>query len=297
MELRHLRYFVTLAEELHFGKAAEKLHIAQPPLSQQIRQLEQELGFELFHRTKRNVQLTEAGQVFLVEVQQILQQLQQAVQIGRQTNRGEMGQLVVGFVSTAAYNILPIILKYFRSRVPGVSLELHELTTDQQLEWLREGRMDVGFIRPPVEDKTFSWEIIFQESLIVALPETHWLANQSDVSLTSLANEPFILFPRKLAPGLYDLIISLCQQAGFSPSVAQEAIQMQTIVSLVAGEMGVAIAPESLQNLQRTGVVYKNIQESTPKAAIAMICRKNEKSPTVQRFLETVRQTTQLWSI
>ncbi|OUL19512.1 LysR family transcriptional regulator [Nostoc sp. RF31YmG] len=297
MELRHLRYFVTLAEELHFGKAAEKLHIAQPPLSQQIRQLEQELGFELFHRTKRNVQLTEAGQVFLVEVQQILQQLQQAVQIGRQTNRGEMGQLVVGFVSTAAYNILPIILKYFRSRVPGVSLELHELTTDQQLEWLREGRMDVGFIRPPVEDKTFSWEIIFQESLIVALPETHWLANQSDVSLTSLANEPFILFPRKLAPGLYDLVISLCQQAGFSPSVAQEAIQMQTIVSLVAGEMGVAIAPESLQNLQRTGVVYKNIQESTPKAAIAMICRKIEKSPTVQRFLETVRQTTQLWSI
>ncbi|OUL37850.1 LysR family transcriptional regulator [Nostoc sp. T09] len=294
MELRHLRYFVTLAEELHFGKAAEKLHIAQPPLSQQIRQLEQELGFELFHRTKRNVQLTEAGQVFLGEVQQILQQLQQAIQIGQQTNRGEIGQLVVGFVSTAAYNILPIILKDFRSRVPGVSLELHELTTDQQLEWLQEGRMDVGFIRPPIEDNTFSWEIIFQESLIVALPETHWLVNKSDVSLTSLANEPFILFPRKLAPGLYDLIISLCQQAGFSPYVAQEAIQMQTIVSLVAGEMGVAIAPESLQNLQRTGVVYKNIQESTPKAAIAMICRRNEKSPIVQRFLETVRQTAQL---
>ncbi len=316
MELRHLRYFVTLAEELHFGKAAEKLHIAQPPLSQQIRQLEQELGFELFHRTKRNVQLTEAGQVFLGEVQQILKQLQQAIQIGRQTNRGEIGQLVVGFVSTTAYNILPIIcfvsttaynilpiiLKNFRSHVPGVSLELHELTTYQQLGWLREGRMDVGFIRPPVEDNTFSWEIIFQESLIVALPETHWLANQSDVSLTSLAHEPFILFPRKLAPGLYDLIISLCQQAGFSPCVVQEAIQMQTIVSLVAGEMGVAIAPASLQNLQRTGVVYKNIPEATPKAAfvedvgaaIAMIWRRNEKSPTVQKFLEIVRQTAQL---
>jgi DNA-binding transcriptional LysR family regulator len=297
MELRHLRYFVTLAEELHFGKAAEKLHIAQPPLSQQIRQLEQELGFELFHRTKRSVQLTEAGQVFLGEVQQIFKQLQQAIQTGQQTNRGEIGQLVVGFVSTAAYNILPKILKDFRSLVAGVSLELHELTTDQQLEWLREGRMDVGFIRPPVEDNTFSWETIFQESLIVALPETHRLANQCDVSLRSLANEPFILFPRKLAPGLYDLIISLCQQAGFSPSVAQEAIQMQTIVSLVAGEMGVAIAPESLQNLQRTGVVYKNIQEATPKAAIAMIWRKNEKSPIVQRFLETIKQTAHKWSI
>lgn len=290
MELRHLRYFVTLAEELHFGRAAERLHIAQPPLSQQIRQLEKELGFELFHRTKRNVQLTEAGQVFLSEVQQILRQLQQAIQVGQQTSRGEVGQLVVGFVSSAAYNILPNILRQFRCCVPGVSLELHELTTDQQLDWLRSGRLDIGFVRPPVEENTFSWEIIFQESLMVALPETHVLANQSDVCLTSLANEPFILFPRILAPGLYDLIISLCQQAGFSPTVTQEAIQMQTIVSLVAAEMGVAIVPASLQNLQRTGVVYQNIQESTPKVAIAMIWRRNQTSPTIQGFLKVVRQ-------
>ncbi|MBH8564357.1 LysR family transcriptional regulator [Nostoc sp. CENA67] len=297
MELRHLRYFVTLAEELHFGRAAERLHIAQPPLSQQIQQLEKELGFELFHRTKRNVQLTEAGQVFLGEVQQILRQLQQAIQVGQQTSRGEVGQLVVGFVSSATYNILPNILRDFRNRVPGVRLELHELTTDQQLEWLRSGRLDVGFVRPPVEEDTFNWEIIFQESLMVALPETHWLANQSHVCLKSLANEPFILFPRILAPGLYDLIISLCQQAGFSPTVTQEAIQMQTIVSLVAAEMGVAIVPASLQNLQRTGVVYQNIQESTPKVAIAMIWRRNQTSPTVQRFLKVVRQFRELQEI
>ncbi|WP_448268428.1 LysR family transcriptional regulator [Nostoc sp. DSM 114159] len=290
MELRHLRYFVILAEELHFGRAAERLHIAQPPLSQQIRQLEGELGFELFHRTKRNVQLTEAGQVFLCEVQQIFRQLQQAIQVGRQTSRGEIGQLVVGFVSSATYNILPTILRSFRSCVPGVSLELHELTTDQQLEWLREGRIDVGFVRPPVDENRFSWEIIFQESLMVALPEAHLLANESDVCLTSLANEPFILFPRILAPGLYDLIISLCQQAGFSPNVAQEAIQMQTIVSLVAAEMGVAIVPASLQNMQRTGIVYKSVQESTSKVGIAMIWRKNETSPTVQKLVEIVRQ-------
>jgi len=291
MELRHLRYFVTLAEELHFGKAAEKLHIAQPPLSQQIRQLETELGFELFHRTKRNVQLTQAGEVFLREVQQILQQLQQAIQIGQQTSRGEAGKLVVGFVSSVAYNILPDVLKNYRNFVPGVSLELHELTTDQQLNWLREGRMDVGFIRPPVEDKEFIWEIVFQESLMVALPETHQLANQSHISLTSLANEAFILFPRKLAPGLYDLIISLCQKSGFSPNVVQEAIQMQTIVSIVAAEMGVAIVPASLQNLQRTGVVYKHIKEPTPKVSIAIIWRSSDTSSTVQKFLEIVRQT------
>ncbi|MBH8576357.1 LysR family transcriptional regulator [Nostocaceae cyanobacterium CENA369] len=290
MELRHLRYFVTLAEELHFGRAAERLHIAQPPLSQQIRQLEKELDFELFHRTKRNVQLTAAGQVFLGEVQQIFRQLQQAIEVGQQTSRGEVGKLIIGFVSSAGYNILPILLRNFRGSVPGVSLELHELTTDLQLEWLRQGRMDVGFLRPPVEDNIFSWEIIFQESLILALPETHSLANKSYICLRSLANEPFILFPRILAPGLYDLIISLCQQAGFSPTVTQEAIQMQTIVSLVAAEMGVAIVPASLQNLQRTGVVYKTVQESTPKVSIAMIWRKNETSPTVQKLVEIVRQ-------
>ena len=295
MELRHLRYFVTLAEELHFGRAAERLHIAQPPLSQQIRQLEAELGFELFHRTKRKVQLTEAGQVFLGEVQQIMRQLQQAIQVGRQISRGEIGQLVVGFVSSAAYNILPIILRTFRSYVPGVSIELRELTTDQQLEWLREGRMDVGLLRPPVEENRFSCETIFQESLMVALPEAHLLASQSNVCLTSLANEPFILFPRILAPGLYDLIISLCQQAGFSPKVAQEAIQMQTIVSLVAAEMGVAIVPASLQNLQRIGVIYKTVLEPTPKVAIAMIWRKNETSPTVLKLVEIVKQAAQQW--
>lgn len=289
MELRHLRYFVTLAEELHFGRAAERLHIAQPPLSQQIRQLETELGFQLFHRTKRTVQLTPSGQVFLAQVQGIFRQLEQAIQIGRQTSRGEMGQLVIGFVSSAAYNVLPTILRTFRTRVPGVSLELHELTTNEQSQWLREGRIDVGFLRPPVEEDLFNFEIIFEEALVVALPEAHRLTNQSSVSLRSLSNDPFILFPRTLAPGLYDQIITLCQQADFSPIVAQEAIQMQTIVSLVAAEMGVAIVPQSLQHLQRTGVVYKPIQQSTTLVAIAMIWRQNDTSPTVQRFLEVAR--------
>jgi len=296
MELRHLRYFVTLAEELHFGRAAQRLHIAQPPLSQQIRQLETELGFELLHRTKRTVLLTEAGQVFLEEVQQILKQLEQAIQIGRQTSRGEVGQLIIGFVSSASYNVLPEILRTFRKCVPCVSIELRELTTNQQLQWLREGRIDVGFLRPPVEETLFSTETIFREPLVVALPKGHPLANQSDVSLASLCSEPFILFPRKYASGLYDAIISLCQQAGFSPKVAQEATEMQTIVSLVAAEMGVAIVPASLQHLQRTGVVYKNLQEKTPEVAINMIWQCHDTSPTVQRFLEVVRQVFQMTS-
>lgn len=285
IELRHLRYFMTVAEELHFGRAASRLHMAQPPLSQQIRQLEEKLGFQLFHRTKRSVQLTEAGAVFLAECQRIMQQLDQAVQLGQQVSRGERGQLVIGFVSSAAYSVLPTLLRRFRTAAPEVSLELHELTTDQQIQWLRDRRMDVGLVRPPIDEPDFCLMPLFEEPLVVALPQQHPLAQQPQVSLKDLAGKPFILFPRLLAPGLYDQIISLCQQGGFSPTIVQEAIQMQTIISLVAAEIGVAIVPLSLQNLQRTGVVYRELQEPTPKAAIALLTRQSDPSPTVQQFL------------
>jgi DNA-binding transcriptional LysR family regulator len=290
IELRHLRYFMAVAEELHFGRAAERLHIAQPPLSQQIRQLETELGFQLFYRSKRSVALTEAGQVFLPECRRLFRQLEQAIETGRQVSRGERGQLVIGFVSSAAYNVLPTLLRSFRSQVPDVSLELHELTTDQQLRWLRERRLDVGLVRPPVDDPSFDLLTVLQEPLVVALPEQHPLAQQPQVSLQQLVHQPFVLFPRALAPGLYDQIIALCQQVSFSPQVVQEAIQMQTIVSLVAAEIGIAIVPLSLQNLQRTGVVYRPLQELTPQAEIAIVWRRIDVSPVVERLLEIVRQ-------
>jgi DNA-binding transcriptional LysR family regulator len=295
IELRHLRYFIAVAEELHFGRAADRLHMAQPPLSQQIRQLEAKLGFQLFHRTKRSVELTEAGQVFLEDCRKIFRQLDQAVRTGQQASRGEMGQLAIAFVSSAAYNILPPILQAFRAAMPQVQLELHELTTDQQVRWMQDGRIDVGFVRPPVEDEQLQLMTIFREPLVVALPIAHPLTEQPQVSLAALASEPFILFPRPLAPGLYDQIISLCQQAEFSPNVVQEAIQMQTIVSLVAADIGIAIVPVSLQNLQRTGVVYKRLIEPTPQAAIALTWRTQDPSPTVQRFLEVVKQVAQQW--
>jgi DNA-binding transcriptional LysR family regulator len=288
MELRHLRYFVAVAEELHFGRAAERLHMAQPPLSQQIRQLEVEIGFDLFRRTKRSVQLTEAGQLFLDRVRVIFAQVDQAIEIGRQASRGDLGQMIVGFVGSAAYNVLPPILQAMRTQVPGVSLELRELTTVQQLQWVAEGNIDVGFVRPPVDLPGLESEVIFQEPLMVALSEYHPLCQDKTVAVRSLMNESFIQFPRVLAPGLYDPIISLCQQAGFSPNVVQEAIQMQTIVSLVAAEMGVAIVPASLQNLQRKGVVYKPLAEVTPLVAIALVWRKFP-SPAVQRFVEVAR--------
>ena len=304
MELRHLRYFIAVANELHFGRAAEKLHIAQPPLSHQIRQLETELGFELFTRTKRSVVLTPAGQVFLIEVNQIFQQLTQAIEIGRKTSRGELGQLSIGFVGSATYNILPVMLQQFRDRYPEVQIELHELTTDRQLTWLRAGKIDVGLIRPPISEPDITSEIVFEEALIVALPANHPLAHADSIDLRLLAKEPFILFPRQLAPGLYDPIITLCQGAGFSPMVVQECIQMQTTISLVSANMGVAIVPESIQQVQRAGVVYKPIQNPTPiqlgqdyqnstnqllrLATIAIVWRTNDDSPTVTRLLELI---------
>ncbi|HEY9621418.1 MAG TPA: LysR substrate-binding domain-containing protein, partial [Crinalium sp.] len=190
MELRHLRYFMAVAEELHFGRAAERLHMAQPPLSQQIRQLEDELGFSLFHRTKRNVQLTEAGSLFLEGCQKIFEQLDQAIQMGQQASRGEVGKLAIGFVSSAAYNVLPSILQQFHKAFPAIHLALRELTTDQQLQWLRDGRIDVGLLRPPIDDDTFGLTTIFEEPLVVALPETHPLAEQEQISVRSLINEP-----------------------------------------------------------------------------------------------------------
>jgi DNA-binding transcriptional LysR family regulator len=291
MELRHLRYFNTVATELHFGRAAAKLHIAQPPLSKQIQDLEAELGFELFNRTKRSISLTPAGQAFLVEVTQIFQQLDRAIDIGRKTSRGELGQISIGFVGSATYNILPVMLQQFRDRYPHVQIELHELTTDRQLIWLREGKIDIGLIRPPIVDRDLNIQVIFQESLVVALPTNHHLAKLSKIDLSLLRSEPFILFPRQLAPGLYDPIIAICQAAGFSPQVVQECIQMQTIVSLVSANMGVSILPESIQEAQRQGVIYRPIAASLvieKLAKIAIVWRMNDDSPTIQRLLEVV---------
>ena len=290
MELRHLRYFRAVATELHFGRAAEKLHISQPPLTKQIQDLEAELGFDLFNRTKRSVVLTPAGQAFLNEVNQILQQLDRAIDIGSKTSRGELGQISIGFVGSATYNILPVMLQQFRDRYPDVRIELHELTTDRQLIWLREGRIDIGLIRPPIIERDFNSQVIFQESIVVALPTNHYLAAQESIDLAALATEPFILFPRYLAPGLYDPIIAICQSAGFSPQVVQECIQMQTIVSLVSANMGVSILPASIREAQRQGVVYRPIRSSTLSvdklATIAIVWRRNDDSPTMHRLLE-----------
>ena len=287
MELRHLRYFIAVAEELHFTKAAERLHIAQPPLSQQIQQLEAELGVKLFERkTKRQVQLTEAGKVFLQEAYQLLVQLETAVALTQKTGRGETGQLRIGFTSLVIYDLLPLILQQFREQFLEVELVLLELTTSKQEQALRDSLIHVGFAHPPLEDDTLSYKCIHSETLVVALSSTHSLAQKECICVQSLLSEPLIMFPRYLAPGLYDRIMSLFQQRNFKPNITQEAIQMQTIIGLVSAGMGVAITPSSLQNLQRSGVVYRPILEEVPVIETAIIWQQNNLTPIVENFLQ-----------
>lgn len=294
MELRHLRYFVVLAEELHFGRAAEKLHISQPPLSMQIRALEEELGVTLFNRTQRHVSLTQAGQVLLQEARQVLARMEQAVLVTRRAGRGEIGQLAVGFISVADYNVLPVVLREFRRRYPLVNLTLREATTDAQVADLIAGRLDVGFLLPPVAEPALESVPVLREPLIAALPEKHPLARGTGrLALERLRDAPFILFPRPYAPGLYDDIVSCCKAAGFSPRVEQEAIQMQTIVSLVSAELGVALIPASLTHLRRTGVVYKPLKQATPLTEIHLAWRRGDDLPALRVFVELAKQVTE----
>jgi DNA-binding transcriptional LysR family regulator len=293
MELRHLRYFVTVAEELHFGRAAARLHVSQPPLSMQIKALEEELGTRLLSRTQRKVELTAAGAVFLKEAREILQRVDQAAAAARRAARGEAGELAVGFVSIADYNVLPAALSAMRERSPGIALTLHEATTDVQLRELAGERLDVGFVLPPVNDPRLTLLPLLREPLVAALPQQHPLAaGRGKLPLARLRDAPFILFPRHMAPGLYDDIVSFCRQAGFSPRVDQEAIQMQTIVSLVSAGLGVALIPASLRNLGRAGVVYRALREPSPLTQIALAWRTGDERPTLARFLEAVRTAT-----
>ena len=290
MELRHLRYFVAVAEELHFGRAAERLHMTQQPLSQQIRQLETELGVLLFHRTKRRVQLTEPGLAFLGEARQILQKAAQAIDIVRQVAQGESGRLKVGFSGFATYSILPKVLRIFRSRFPQVELELEEMTTSSQVQALQDHQIHLGLMIPPVPDATLTLELILQEPFVVILPETHSLATQPELALRALANESFILVSRHLEPGYYDQCISLFQQAGFNPKVIQKASQKQTILGLVSAGMGVSLAPASIRNIRRTGVVYTTLNAPMSEVELAAVWRQDEPSPILQKFLEVIRE-------
>ncbi|KVM75124.1 LysR family transcriptional regulator [Burkholderia ubonensis] len=294
-DLRQWRYFVTVAEERHFGRAAARLSMTQPPLSQAIRALEDLLGVALFVRTKRSVALTAVGAALLPDVRKLLEAADALPPRAQSLARGETGSLALAFVSTADYGLLPSLLRAFGARYPQVRLQLAEATSDVQIEELAAGRIDAGLIIPPVPPRhaaELSYLPVVREPLVLAMPAAAAPADAPEdapVRLADVAALPLVIFPRRLAPGFYDIITGCYGAAGATPRIGQEAIQMQTIVSLVSAGMGVALVPQSLRNLRRTGVVYRPLADGAPVVETGLVWRTGDVSPVLAGFIDIVR--------
>lgn len=294
IELRQLRYFVAVAEEMHFGRAALRLHMTQPPLSQTIQSLEAALGTQLFSRTRRSIALTPAGAALLPEAQRMLLQAAALPDLARRAASGASGRLSLAFVSTADYSVLPPFLREFREQYPQVQIDLREATSDVQLEDLAQGRIDVGLLIPPLSDKAraeLDYAAVLSEPLILAAPKgMKALRGKKAASLKALADMPLIIFPRRIAPAFHDAILACFRDAGLTPRIGQEAIQMQTIVSLVSAGMGIALVPQSVSNLKRPGVEYMALTGKTPLVETGLAWRRDNASPVLRAFLELLRK-------
>jgi len=289
MELRHLRYFVAVAEELHFSRAALRLHIGQPPLSAQIQALEREVGAPLLERTKRWVRLTDAGTLFLEDARRILSLAEQAGDTARRASRGEVGQLRVGFTSSMPFSeILPRVVNRYRQLYPQVDLSLQEMPSMRQFEAIAERILDVGFVRPPevAIDRRVDVITLRHDPLVVVVPTTHRLARKELVSFADLNHEPFVMYSRDVGTGLHMQIQRLCRVAGFEPMVSQEAREASTIIGLVAAGCGVSILPESFQCIKMTGVCYRNISDEQATTALMLARRAGETSALVEAFFK-----------
>ncbi|WP_350577009.1 LysR substrate-binding domain-containing protein [Pseudomonas sp. HY2-MNA-CIBAN-0224] len=291
MELRHLRYFIAVAEELHFGRAAQVLGISQPPLSQQIQALEEELGARLFERTNRRVALSEAGRLFLDEARQVLAQVDKAADVARRAQLGELGEMKIGFTSSAPFNSsIPQAIFAFRQAFPAVHLNLLEMSSRDVAEALVEESIEIGVMRPfPLADSLVAVEL-FRETLVAVIQAEHPLAEGSENGLYigALADEPFVFFPRSYGSGLYAQLLSLARQAGFSPHIAQEAGEAMTIIGLVSAGLGVSVLPASFQHMRIKGVVYRPLLDADASTAVWLVQRKGNTSPMAKAFAELV---------
>ncbi|NEX62586.1 LysR family transcriptional regulator [Noviherbaspirillum galbum] len=288
MELRHLRYFMAVAQEGNVTRAAEKLGIGQPPLSQQILALEREMGVQLFRRTGHGVTLTEAGEALLVDARRLLDDAQNAVLHAQRAGRGEAGQLSLGFTASSAFNpVVPAMIRAFRNAYPGVGLTLMEGNTPQLLAQLDEGRLDLAFLRPGTH--SFAGVTLYQiadEQMKIVLPIKHPLAKRKRLPLSALAGESFVLIPRRTSPTLHDEIMSACRQAGFEPALGQQAPQLSSVVSLVSAEFGISIVPASVSQIQAEGVVYVDIAGASVRTRLALASREYDTSVKTENFLK-----------
>lgn len=295
MEFRHLRYFVAVAEERHITRAAERLGLQQPPLSQQIKALEEEVGVRLFRRLPRGVELTDAGASFFSDAQAILRDVDEALNRVKRTARGEQGRLVVGFTSSAPHNpLVPGIIRTYQQKYPDVALTLEEDSTGALAEAVAAERIDVAFVRSGLTDHPdLRIYRLAEEKMVAALPEGHRLAEKGKqpLSLSDFATASFILYRRQAGPGLFDAIIGACRQAGFSPNIVQEAPQIVSTLNLVAAGLGISIVPASLANMAIPGIVFRTLKKRPTLAApLNLACRKVDHSETASRFVALARK-------
>jgi len=288
MELRHLRYFVAVAEELHFGRASARVHVAQPAVSRQIRALEEEIGLSLFERDRRRVVLTAAGAAFLEEARSLLQHVDRAVITAHRAARGELGSLRIGYVPAVVHTGLPEIVRAFRKRFSRVEVRLQEMNPAMQVDALLAERIDVGFVRGPIDEPTLASKTVFKEPMVAVLPSGHQLGSHKILGLAMLAKEPFVFQARSRGPGAHDHILAICRRAGFSPQIVQEG-SYTDLLSLVASGAGVAIVPTSLRAIRRAGVLFRPLRER-PMTQLDMVWREDAASPVLREFLEHLRR-------
>jgi DNA-binding transcriptional LysR family regulator len=290
MELRHLRYFVAVAEELHFGRAARRVFISQPPLSKQIKQLEDEVGAALLSRSRRHVRLTEAGKLFLVQAKDIVAKAEAAMEVARRTGSGERGGLVVGYIAYAGIEVLPNTLTAFRHRWPDVDIGLQRLACSDQADALRAHRIDLGFLCPPVAQDGLEVEVILREAFLAALPRKHSLARHKSVRLADLVKEPFIFSRRDCAFGYRAQVAALCRKAGFELKVAKEAHEEETIFPMVASGVGISLLPASTRKLRLKGIALRDLKDCADKLELAIAWRKDDASALVKNFRTAIRE-------
>ena len=291
MELRHLRYVVTVADTLHFGRAAERLHLSQPPLSQQIRQLEAELGVALFHRTKRHVELTDAGRMFVEEARVILAQAAHASNLALRVNQGEVGQLSIGVAGPADADIFVEILRAFARRHPQVRMIVRNMGSAEQARALSEGRLHVGFVALPIDEPDLATETVLRRPIVIALPRNHPLAARARVPLQALANEPHIMFARRMGPRLFDAVLAACREAGFTMQIAHEVDNLHTACALVDAGLGVCFVPAGVQENRSNGIVLRPVTPALPHVdSQRAIAYKPHSCELVSLFVEVVHE-------
>jgi DNA-binding transcriptional LysR family regulator len=288
MELRHFRYVIAVAEELNFGRAAERLNICQPPLSHQIRLLEEELGVKLFERTKRRVEVTEAGRRLVDEARKVLAQVEQAAKVASRTSKGELGHLSLGMIWEQ--KLLVEALRVFAKRYPEVHVDLHRLSAPEQAQAIAEGRLHVGFmIASAIRNPSLVYETLGWDPLVVGLPERHHLAALERVPLRALADERYIMFQRDINPNIYDDIIAVCRNAGFSLNIFHQVNNIYSSMALVAAGLGVALFPGAVRDVGRRGVVYRQLQGRMPKMESILAYKAGTPVGATRAFLDTVR--------